>query len=79
MAKSIHTRQHDVLRQLLRDLRTEKGLTQIDVARRLKRSQSYVAKCEIGERRMEIIELRQWCEAVGTSLVAFIKRLEAEF
>ena len=77
MAKSIHTRQHDVLRQLLKDLRTAKGLTQVDVARRLKRSQSYVAKCEVGERRLEVIELREWCEALGTSLSAFVKRLEA--
>ncbi len=78
MAKSIHTRQHKVFRQLLKDVRAEKGLTQVDLARRLKRSQSFVAKCEVGERRLEIIELRQWCDAIGITLLAFISRLEDE-
>jgi transcriptional regulator with XRE-family HTH domain len=76
MAKSIHTRQHKAFRELLKNVRTEKGLTQEDLARRLKRSQSFVAKCEVGERKLEVLELRQWCLAVGISLSAFIRRFE---
>ena len=41
----------------LREGREKAGLTQADVASRLRRPQSYVAKCESGERRVDVVEL----------------------
>lgn len=56
MSKSIHTAGHRFLRQQLISARKAAGLTQDDVARRLNRPQSFVAKYEGGERRIDIVE-----------------------
>jgi len=44
----------------LRQAREEIGLTQAQVARRLARPQSFVSKCESGERRVDLVELRDF-------------------
>ena len=54
-------------------------MRQVDLADRLRQPQSYVSKYESGERRLDILELRQVCNALGISLEAFIRRLEAAF
>jgi transcriptional regulator with XRE-family HTH domain len=60
----------------LRALRLEKGLNQGDLARILGETQSWVSKCERGEHRLDVMELRTFCMAMGTPLVEFIQRLE---
>jgi transcriptional regulator with XRE-family HTH domain len=60
----------------LKALRVEAGLTQGDLARLLKRSQSYVGKCELGERRMDVVQLRDFCNALDTPLLKFMQRYE---
>jgi len=64
------------LRDLLRRLRTEAGLTQTELARRLGRPQSYVSKYEAGERRLDFLELREVCGALGTPMDEFLRRFE---
>ena len=64
---------------LLRAARQEAGMRQVDLADRLGQPQSYVSKYESGERRLDILELRQICNALGISLEAFIRRLESAF
>jgi transcriptional regulator with XRE-family HTH domain len=61
---------------LLREIRTEAGLRQADLAKALRMPQSVVSKYESGERRLDILELRQVCDAVGVPLKDFIARLE---
>jgi len=68
--------QQESLQRLLRQIRLEAGLRQVDLANRLGRHQSFVSKYESGEKRLDILELRQICEAVGISLVEFARRLE---
>jgi len=46
------------------------------MATRLGESQSFVSKCERGERRMDIVELREFCKAMGLTLERFVKLLE---
>ena len=76
--KSIHTPQNERLLSLLRKLRTEAGLTQVDLAARIKKDQTFVSKYESGERRLDVLELREICIAVGVSLTQFVRRLEKE-
>jgi len=59
---------------LLRQLRLDAGLTQVDLADRLGQTQSYVSKYESGEQRLDLIEIEAICKAVGTPLKKFIER-----
>jgi transcriptional regulator with XRE-family HTH domain len=77
MEKSTFTREYRVLCGLLRKFRTEAGRTQVDIAEAIGETQSYVSKCERGERRLDIVQLRAFCSAMGTNLLAFIAAFEA--
>jgi ribosome-binding protein aMBF1 (putative translation factor) len=76
MPKAHSLSAQDQLQALLRQVRTEAGLTQTDVAARLGQPQSFVSKYESGERRLDVLELREVCRALGVSLPEFIRRLE---
>lgn len=52
------------------------GLTQEDVADRLGSTQSFVSKCERGERRLDLVEVQSWCLAIGVPLSDFVARFE---
>lgn len=69
-------KQQKTLLSLLRQLRQEAGLTQVDMALRLGKPQPFVSYYESGARRLDLLELRQVCEVLGISLVEFIKRFE---
>lgn len=70
---SIHSREYRALLELLRGARHRSGLSQTDLGERLLRTQSWVSKVEIGERRIDLEELRQVCEALDIDLVRFVK------
>lgn len=74
--KSIYSEQYQQLCTLLRELRREAGLTQVDVAERLEVPQSFVSKYEIGERRLDVVELKHVAEALGTTLIEVAARLD---
>ena len=76
MQKSLHTDQHRILCELLRELRTDAKLTQVQLAEAIDESQSMVSRVEVGERRLDILELRQWLAALDVSLRTFIGTLE---
>lgn len=76
MKKSIFTAEYRVLRSLLRKLREDAGVTQEDMARRLKITQSNVSKFERGETRLDIVQLRQWCRVLGIGLPEFSVKFE---
>src|SRR5262245_20756277 len=76
MRKSIYTAQHERLLGLLKQIRLGAGLTQADLAARLDVPQPFVSRYESGQRRLDLLELRQICEAVGMSLADFVARFE---
>lgn len=76
MAKSLHSPAHRRLTALLRTLRENAGLRQVDLAERLGRPQSFVSKYESGERRLDLVEIQALCQALGTTLVAFVQEFE---
>ena len=57
MTKSIYSDEYKYVVKKLLEARNEANLTQIDVAQRLKKPQSYVSKIERGERRIDVAEL----------------------
>jgi transcriptional regulator with XRE-family HTH domain len=76
MDKTAFGNGQQALRDLLRDLRVEQQLRQIDVADRLGEPQSFVSKYESGERRLDFVEVVEICKALGVSLADFVKRFE---
>lgn len=65
MAKSIYDDEYRRLIGLLRSERLAVGLTQQQVADRLGRPQSFVAKVEGFERRLDVVEFLHLCRAMG--------------
>jgi transcriptional regulator with XRE-family HTH domain len=76
MRKSIHSAQYKVFLRVLRESRLRAGLTQAQLAQKLRATQTFVSKCERGERRIDVIELRTFCGAFGISLTQFASALE---
>jgi transcriptional regulator with XRE-family HTH domain len=78
MEKSLYSENQKKLQSLLREVRENADLRQEDVAATLDVPQSFVSKIESGERRLDILELRAVCEALGITLVGFCRKLETE-
>lgn len=74
MAKSVYSQEYQVFLEQLRVAREEAGLTQRQVAQRLGRSQSFVAKCEQGHNRVDVAQLVEFCRALGVPLLDFMQR-----
>ena len=77
MGKSIHSPQHQKLRELLVAARKKAGLTQAEVAERLNRPQSFVAKYEGGERRLDVVELIQVAQAVDADPARLVRAVSS--
>jgi transcriptional regulator with XRE-family HTH domain len=71
---ALHTRRYEAFRARLRRAREESGMTQAELARAVRRSQTWVSKCELGERRVDFVELEDLAEALGKSLDWFRTR-----
>ena len=73
---SANRREQKTLLSLLRQLRRQAGLRQVDVARALGKPQAFVSYYESGARRLDLLELRQVCRIFGISLVGFVRRFD---
>ena len=76
MHKTLYSREHKVLLQLLTQSRLEAALTQVELAKRLKEDQTWVSKVERGIRRLDLVELAFWCSAMNLPLSTFVRRYE---
>jgi transcriptional regulator with XRE-family HTH domain len=83
LTKSLHLPEHRALCDLLVATRRKAGLTQQAVAKQLKQPQSFVAKYEGGERRLDMIEFIAVAGALKSDpirlLRAFLKRLSVDY
>ena len=73
MVDTIRSKEYRDFVGKLRKARLESGLRQIDVAKKLKRTQSYVSRVEVGEQRLDILELKRFAQLYKKSLDYFIK------
>lgn len=78
MAKSLHTPEYEFFRCLLVSAREAARLTQAEVAARLGHPQSFVAKYEGGERRLDVVEFIQVCEALSVNPQSVLAELQAK-
>lgn len=72
MGGSIYSARYQEFLRRLREARVESGLTQGQVAQKLGEPQSFVSRCESGERRVDIIELADFALIYRKSLDYFI-------
>ena len=73
MKKSIHTKEYAVFVERLRKAREEAGLTQVQIAKKLKRPQSHISNVESGQQRVDVIELQRFAKFYGKDISYFIK------
>jgi transcriptional regulator with XRE-family HTH domain len=79
MEKTIYTREYAIVLDLLKKARETAAITQIELAKKLGVTQSYVSKIERGDRRLDIVQLRNLCRIYGMTLHEFVGLLENEF
>lgn len=77
--KSRFTPHYARLLERLRALRTDRGVLQTELARKLGVPQQYVSRYESGETRMDIVQLWRYCRALGVSFTACCKSLDRDF
>ena len=75
MKKSIYSDKSKKLQELLIEARADAGLTQQQLAKKLGKHQSFVAKYEGGERRLEMVEFMEICKAIGVDSTKLMKRI----
>ncbi|MEK7555306.1 MAG: helix-turn-helix transcriptional regulator [Patescibacteria group bacterium] len=73
MGRSIRTKEYQDFAKRLRKARLEAGLTQVKVAKKLKRPQSYISKAEAGEQRLDVVELKKFSELYKKDISYFVK------
>ncbi len=76
MDKTVFSEDYEVFLSCLRSARERQGLTQVEVAERLGETQSFISKCERGERRLDIVETRNFCRALRVSFVEFVSEYD---
>lgn len=78
MPKILYSRHNEIFLAMLRALRLSRRLRQADLAARIGRGQGLVSKVERGERRLDVIELRDWLTALDADFIGFVGSLDAE-
>ncbi|UTW51905.1 helix-turn-helix transcriptional regulator [bacterium SCSIO 12827] len=76
MSRTLASPLHSALIEFLIAKRKKAGLTQADVAARLKRYQSFVPTVEQGQRRIDVVDLIEFAEAIGfdpSEAIQFLK------
>ena len=73
MSKAIYSKDHKYIVEQLKKARQEAGLEQTEVAKLLGKTQSHVSKVEAGQRRIDVVALKELAKVYKKSLDFFIK------
>jgi transcriptional regulator with XRE-family HTH domain len=76
VTRSAFTRKHEYFRKVLVEARRHAGLTQVALAKKLGRPQSFVSKFERGERRLDVMEFLEVARALSLDPARIISDLE---
>jgi transcriptional regulator with XRE-family HTH domain len=72
MKKSIYTKQYRVLIERLKQARIESGLSQVQAAKALGTTQSHISKAESGQRRIDVIQLKEFAKLYRKEFTYFV-------
>lgn len=75
LVKSVHSPSQQAFRDLMAKARKDAGLTQQDLAKRLGKPQSFIAKYEGGERRLDVLEFLAVARAMRVDPISIIRGL----
>ena len=78
MDKELYNKRWKTFREVLKMERKHHKISQKNLAKRLGIEQSYISKTEIGDRRLDIIELLDYCDAMSLTLTEFVFRMEGK-
>lgn len=79
MKKSVWQKKYQILSVELKEIRIAADLTQLQLAQKLDKPQSYVSKYENGDKYLDFIEVLAVCEACNSNPSSLIKKLELSF
>jgi len=69
---SVYSTEYQLVIKILRDARIEKGITQTKLAEALGRPQSFIAKVENGERKLDVVEFAVMARLLGVDAGAVL-------
>jgi len=78
MGRYTWSAREEILLKILKEVRASTGLSQRGLMNVLERPQSYISKYERGDRRLDILELKELCDACGLKLADVAKQIEDE-
>lgn len=78
MDKSIHSHLYHQVIGRLRGKREKMGITQVQLAELLKVNQTFVSRIETCDRRLDILELMNICEALDLSFIDFVREIDED-
>ena len=73
MPRALYTKDHSEIVARLNKARTEAGLGQVEAAEKLGKTQSYLSKIESGQRRFDVLQLKEFAKIYKKSLDYFVK------
>lgn len=71
--KTIYSKRHRTIVARLKKARLAAGLKQIDVAKKLRKQQSYISRCESGDHRLDVVELQTFADLYKKPLSYFVE------
>ena len=75
MTVLVNRHEYECFLEVLRSVRENKRITQSELAKALNATQSFVSKCERGERRLDVVELKKWCQGLGIDFLHFVRQI----
>ena len=75
LTKTVHSEGQTAFRELMIGARKAAGLTQQELAMKLGKPQSFIAKYEAGERRIDVVEFLAICREISVDSVGILKKL----
>lgn len=73
MSKTIYSKEHKYIVEQLKKARREAGLSQSEAAKLLRRTQSYISKIESGQRKVDVVQLKEFAKIYKKNLDFFLK------
>ena len=73
MSSNLYTKDHKAIIEKLKKARHEAGLDQVEVAKKLNKTQSYISKIESGQRKVDVIQLKKFADIYKKPINYFIK------